>query len=142
MSLTDVRPYFTNRLTALGFTEWDDAFQDDNIPSTILDRAFFQTLIGVTGETTTALDVELTATVEVRCFFKGYREPVLALNEAIDRSEKVIKSCVNTLNQAGTGIKGVYLNSLGLEPINLDGNDNVVKAVLVFDVRVYLCTDQ
>ena len=141
MSLTHIRPYFTNRLMSLGFTEWDDAFHDDNIPSTIMDRAFFQTLVGVVGETTTSLDVELVATVEIRCFFKGFRNPVSALNDAIDRSQEVIKTCVNTLNQSGTDIKGVYFQTLGLEPLNLDANDNVVKAVLVFDARVYLCTD-
>jgi hypothetical protein len=139
MSLSDVRPYFRTQLDSLAFTEWEDAFQDDNIPSTLMDRAYFQSLVGVTGTETGATHLEMTATVEVRCYFKGYREPAVALDEAIDRSEEVIKACCNTLNQAGTGIKGVYLVSLGLEPLNLDTNDNVVRAVMVFDCRVEVC---
>jgi hypothetical protein len=112
MSLTAIRPYFTARLTDAGFTEWEDAFQDDNIPSTLLDRSFFQLITNASGVQTNNNSIEVTTLVEVRCFFKGYNTPRVAYEEAIAKSEEVIKACVSVVNQDGTALKGVYLNTL------------------------------
>jgi hypothetical protein len=40
MSLTSVRPYFRTHCNALGFTEWMDGFNIENIPSTLIDMAY------------------------------------------------------------------------------------------------------
>lgn len=141
MSLTAVRPYFTAQLTALGFTEWKDGFQDDNIPATLLDRSFFQLITNVSGTQTNNDNIEVSTQVEVRCYFKGYNDPFAAYDEAILKSEEVIKSCVNISSQVGTALKGVYLSTMNLEPLEIDNNDNVVRSVLVFEVRIGICLD-
>lgn len=139
MSLSQIRPFFSETLAAAGLTEWDDAFNFENIPSSLVDKAFHQQFVGFQGQTTTAQDIEIMGQVAVRCFFKGFRDPASAVQESVVMSEDVIRACVNPESFAGTQIKGIYFTSLDIQPYDETGNDNIVVAVIVFDVRVFVC---
>lgn len=140
MSLVDIRPYFTDRFTSLSFQEWTDAFGKDNIPSTQIDNAFHQEFVSFSGGATTQADVEVTALVQVDCFFQGFRDPGNKIQEAVERAEGAIKSCCQYSNyKDSTSIKGVFFNSMSISPFELDGNDNIVVASIVFEVKMFVC---
>jgi hypothetical protein len=140
VSLTAVRPYFTRILEAQGFNEWTDAFGTDNIPSTQIDNCFHQEFLPSSGVTTTNQDIEINVSVGITCFFQGFRDTGAKVQEAIERVESVITSCVNPQSFAlDTPLKGVYLNSFSIEPFDQEGNDNIILASIVFEVRVFVC---
>ena len=139
MSLTDLRPYFSARLTALGFEEWLDGFSSDNIPGTLIDNAFHQSFGTFSGQTTTQADQEIRSSVQIECFFKGFRDPGSKIQEAVGRAEGVISACMSHKNFMSTSIKAVYLDSMNIEAFDLEGNDNIVLATIVFEVRSFIC---
>lgn len=141
MSLTLIRPYFRKQMAELGFVEWKDGFADDNIPESLLDRAYFL-LIGTTTEDEThAQDVEITQEVELRVYFKGFRDPQAAIDESLLYSEEIISKVCNFTDYTEAGLKRVRFSSLDLEPLADEVNDNVVRAVFVFESKVFICLD-
>lgn len=141
MSITSIKPYFRTQLNTLGLTEWDDGFADDNIPSTLIDGAYFQFINSVTGVQLNNNHLEMSVNHEVRVYFKGFRDPATAIDESVLKCEDIIKAVANIVNQDGTDLKGVYLGNLTIEPLEADNNDNIIRAILTFDVRIFLCLD-
>lgn len=139
MSLTSIRPYFSERLIESGFTEWMDGFAFDNIPSNVLNKSFHQLMLTGTEEQADAQDLSLIQPVEIRCFFKGYVNVHAAIQEAIVSSEDVIRNCVNVENYIGTALTGVFFSSVNIEPLQNEENDNVVVVVLRFDCKIHIC---
>lgn len=139
--LTLPRSYFRAQLRELGYAEWTDGFADDNIPSTLLDRSYFLR-IGTTSEDEThAQDVEVTQELELRIYFKGFRDPQGAIDESLLASEDVIARLCNYTDYTEAGLKQIRFQSLDIEPLVDEQNDNVVRAVFVFESKVFICLD-
>lgn len=138
MSLAAVRPYFSQHISALGFTEWTEPFGQENIPSTLIDKTFHQRTTGVASGSTNYTAVEFLVSQEIRLFFKGFKEPVNAVNEAMISAETVIIDLLNP-SKFNDEVKAVRLSSLEIEPFDEGLNDNIVLAVIEFDVVVYSC---
>lgn len=141
MSLTALRPYFRGRLASLGFTEWPEPFDFQNIPSNIIDRSFNLELGSVAGIVRQNLHHEFDAQVTIRAFFKGFREPANALDEAIARAELILKDCCKVENWGPTALKGITVQSVDFLPLDNDLNDNVVFCSIVFAVGVNVCIE-
>lgn len=141
MSLVNIRPYVRSQLTSLVFKEWTDGFADDNIPSSILDRSYFMTFGTASEDQTNALDVEVTQEVEVRVYFKGFRNPQAAIDLCLPECESIIAKLCKYTDYTLAGLKQVRFQSLDLEPLQDEQNDNVVRAVFVFEVKVFICLD-
>lgn len=140
MSLMQVRPYFSSVLTGIGLVEWDDVFGQDNIPSNVIDKSFHQSFLDFSGITTTAQDMEITVSVGIRIHFKAFRDTNNIMQECIQQCEDAIRACVDPESfKNTTQIKGVYFQSMNIEPFELENNDNIVVAVLAFDCRVFVC---
>lgn len=139
MTFSAVLPYFRARITAQGFTEWTEPFDAENIPSTLIDKAFHidpPTFSGVVRDMNTQ---EFDATVAVSLFFKGFREPALALDESLVKAESAIVSCLNPVNFEGTELTGVFVNSVEFAAFDDELNDNIVVALMTFNVKAYVC---
>jgi hypothetical protein len=141
LSLTAVRPYFRARLNSLGFSEWKDPFGPNEIPSTIIDRAYHIEVGTIGGVGRNNLSQEVSFGINIRVYFKGFNYPEKALDDALLKSELIIKECMTVENWATTPIKGVELDSLELEPLDNELNDNVVFALVRFVARVNLCVE-
>lgn len=140
MSWSQVYDYFRTKLEANGLTEYVEGFDPDNIPSTLVDGAFWQNLRLVSGAGLTNQSLEVTIDHEITVYFKGFREPREAQKECLNRAELVIAACVDHKAQVSP-FKGVNFVDLSLEPLSDSLNDNVVRAIIAFEVRMFLCID-
>lgn len=139
MSITLVKPYFSSKLTTAGFEEWLDGFGEDNIPSTLLDKAFHQRIISVDGRGVNQETIEFLVLHEVKVFFKGFDDPMQAIDQSLVDCQDLITSIVNFKDVADSNIKGIYFDSLSIDPMDAVVNDNIIIARLRFSVRVYNC---
>jgi hypothetical protein len=143
MSLQAVRPYITERLSGLGYSEHVDPFNDENIPSTLLDNGFHQIMLDISGAERSQVAQGLDVPVQVKVFFKGFRSPDEALTQSIINAEEIISDVTMFGNYANYSppITSVLLDSLSFEPYSLESNDNIVQAVFVFRFSVYICVE-
>jgi len=141
MSITAVRPYVTARMTELGYVEHTDPFNDQNIPSAIIDGAFHQAMLEISGveKNNEAQGVEIP--VRIKAFFKGYRTPEEALDQSIFKSEQIVVGMLKAENffNFTPAITGVFLDSMSFEPYDEESNDNTIQVVFVFRFKVWIC---
>lgn len=141
MSFKTIRPYFQERMSAVDkeFKEWEDAFNIDNIPATILDKSWhlrFQPFSYNTGGAHTCLSFECPITLSV--FVKGYRNPVEAVDMALIFADAILKECtkpVQRLNQPK--IKNVLPNNVSVRELS-DSNDNAAVLEIQFICEVMI----
>lgn len=143
MSLQAIRPYITERLSTLGYVEHIDPFNDENIPSTLLDNGFHQLILDISGADRTQVSQGMEVAVQVKCFFKGFRDPNEALTQSIINAESIISEVTLFGNYStySPPITSVSLDSVVFEPYSEESNDNIVQAVFVFRFVVYTCVE-
>lgn len=141
MGLVDVRPYFRARLNSLGYKEWSDGFNFDNIPENIIDKAYHIDDFEVTFESLNQTDLELDVSVTTRLFFKGFRNVKEALDICNERLDAILVEVLKPTNRlTGTlGLRNVLLSSIKKEPVDVS-NDNTIRVAIVWSVQVNLCT--
>lgn len=139
MSLTEVRPYFRARLEAVGLTEWDDAFNVDNIPDTLIDGSFHISASPIRNVTLSQNDLQLEHEVSIKTFIKGYAQPKDALDKAMERLDAILKEVLKPSNRVtGTGgLRNVLFLSSEILPM-AESQDNVVLVNVVFRVQINL----
>lgn len=141
MSLTAPIQYAVKELTKLGYTEWEEPFDPENIPSSLMDKAFHVSMDPFNGFVKENVSQAIDVPVTVRCFFKGFRTPKDARDEAIAQCDEIIADMINATNfrSFSIPITGVQFDSGRIDPFENDQNDNVVVAVLTFVFRIYIC---
>lgn len=140
-SFNDLRPYFDEQLAKVDpdFREWEDAFNIENIPSNILDKAWhleFQPFIFETGKVQNCF--KFSCPVKLTVIFKGYKNPKEAVDSATNYAQAIVKECCkhsNRLNQPY--IKNVLPNVIDIRAL-VQSNDNAVALELTFDCLVHL----
>ena len=140
MSFENLKPYFQNRMIVAipESNEWEDAFNIENIPSSILDKSWhieFGPFVYV-GTAHTCLSFD--CPVRLSIFLKGYRNPKEAIDNALVYANTVITEVckpLNRLNQAT--IKNILPNTVDVRELN-QSNDNAVVLELSFDCKVIL----
>lgn len=139
--LTDVRSYIRARAKAVGLTEWTDAFNVENIPSTLLNKSFHMEMGTATALKREGRDVTIDYPVLVSIAVKGYRTPAEAVDSAISLSQQLTAEAMDpTLRYTQTSIKDVFMESLAIDPL-ATSNDNVVVAALALRVRGVLSVE-
>jgi len=125
--------------TSLGHTEWKDAFADDNIPSTLINRAY-HLLLGESTKLKQNQDlIEVNQQVSVKLYVKGYRDTNERRTKAIEYLEAAIKETLETDRRAAAynGIKNVTYVSGGLSEYSVD-NDNLIRITMNFNCHVIM----
>ena len=137
MSLTNVRSYFRTRLDSLGYNEWTDGFEFEEIPETVLDRTYHLTVgtLSLNNANHTVNDINYPMTV--RLYLKGFRDPATAIDESISEGETIICDLTKVTNANAVGVKDVQFVSLEPTPKD-ETNDNIVLLVMSFNARVVL----
>lgn len=136
MSVKDIRPYFDEILKARKYKEHADGFAIDNVPSTLLDRAYhvyFPSIVGEAGaQTLGQMDVR----VALRTFYKGFRNPKAAIDLALSETEAIAKALTETARRTDQpGILNVVYGSTDFAPLG-ETNDSVVFVESSYTVRV------
>jgi hypothetical protein len=143
MSLQAIRPYVSARMAGLGFVEHTDPFNDENIPSSLLDNGFHQSFVSILGIDKTQASQGLEASVQIRAFFKGFRNPEEALTSSIIKAEDIVSDVTAFKNYADNDepIMAVLLDSMAFEPYSLESNDNIVQVTIVLRFIVNICVE-
>lgn len=139
MSISLIKPYFTQQLNALGLTEWTDAFGEDNLPSTVVDRSYHQRVVNVSGTSINQETLEYLVNHELKIYFKSFNDTDLGVDNALIESESVIVKCCNLPDYSTAGLKGVFLDSMDVSPFDNEVNDNLMVATIQFSVRIFKC---
>jgi hypothetical protein len=133
MSITNIKTYFRTHLDANGFSEWTDAFNVNNIPSNILDKAYHIQFDSINGEKMHGENQTTKSIVLVRMFFKGFRNPNEGIDTALSESNDVILDIMKPTNRFGTDVKNTKFLTMSLEPVS-DSNDNSIVVTSRFEV--------
>lgn len=135
----EVRSYFRLNLIALGFQEWKDVFNVDNIPSTKLEKSFH--LGPVTGSRRDAYDPnsqDVEAEIVVRIVRKGYKNPADAVDQCLVDLDSVLSRVLAPTRRFGPNVKNVYYGSHTIDELATT-NDNVAVLEITFNCLIILC---
>lgn len=139
MSLASVRPFFRERLEALGYKEHNQPFEPEEIGANIVDDSFhLETGLITSGPANQALHA-FSYPMTIRIYKTGY----VNLNEAVDESMAIGDTVLNDLLQMSTRlsqefIKDIILNSIQPTPLG-PSNDNVIVLELNVTAELQLC---
>jgi len=136
MSLRNIYPYFRVRFKALGYEEWPDAFNRDNIPSTIINKSFHILTPNILGGTINQNHQNTSTTVSIQFVIKGYKEPTEAKEKAMWEIEKIVKSVCKIANRTSTLLNVVFQGAV-MNPLN-STDDNQVLVDMEFTAEVVL----
>jgi hypothetical protein len=136
MSLTAIRSYYKARGEAVGLTYHDDAFNIENISSSVIDKAFGFLIAGFSGVKLNQHDQEILVPIEIVFYVKGYRTSTDGLDSALLYAENLIKEVEAPSKRLGQSIKNITLGSCTIEP--MESNDNLVRARISFNNQIHL----
>lgn len=139
--IQNIKPYFTGKMAALGFTEWEDGFADDNIPATLLDKSFHQLMTLASGTAINQESFEIRVSQQVKVFLKGFRDPAQAIAEGLVSAQSIIASSLKVKDYKAAGITGLFFDSFTVDPLAEFQNDNVIVITLNFEVLTFNCID-
>lgn len=141
MSLTEIRPYFRTRFNALGYSEWQDAFNIENVPESIIDGSYHIEAFEIPAKSLNQTDLQLEPIVITKLVFLGFRYPSEALDKAMEALDDIYVEVLLPANRLeGTGgLRNVLLIDTNIEPLNFD-NDNGILITIRWRCQVNLCT--
>ena len=137
MSLTNIKSLFRTRLEGQSFEEWEDAFNVENIPSNILDKAFHIQIGVITGDILNGENQTLTTELVLSMMFKGFRSPSEGVDTALQDGENVIIDICDPMVRLGTNVKNVKFLNMTVDPI-ADTNDNSIIVRQNYEVTTVL----
>jgi len=128
MSIVSVLPYFRARLDSLGYVEWRDAFDVDNIPENILDGAYHLTLGDVEITVANQTVHEFESPVIMRVFFKGYtnNDSSSTVDEVVTASETILASVLGASNRIGNDVKNIKPGRVSIAPKSGNNKNDLV----------------
>lgn len=130
--------YYKAILETQGIEEWPDAFNSENIPSTLLSNSYHlsYSIDSVSSDANYGIENEIDT--EIKIFKKGYRNSResldLAMSEAIELRQLFMSpKSLATFTEANI----IGITSVSIIPEQLQDNDNSIIVTLSFSTRVY-----
>ncbi len=137
MAITDVRQYFKDRMYALGYNEWTDAFNIENIPSSILDKSFHVESGAIASSASNHQPHRFDCSITTRLFLKGYNNPSEAVDDAYVHCEDILGEILSPSNRLGTNVHDVQPVSIAVDPLTAS-NDNSVVLIIIFNAITFM----
>jgi hypothetical protein len=139
MTLGGLRAFFRTRLDGLGYTEWTDGFNIENIPSTVLDMSYHLAVgdirSGPANQLLHVFDYPLTVSI----FLKGFRDPAEAIDLGLDAGQEILEDILSPAQRLQTdGLKDIRPGSIAVRPL-ADSNDNTVVVEMEFRAVMAFC---
>lgn len=135
--LDAIKPYFSDKLESLGYKQWNDGFNFENIPSTVLDNSFHVFIPTINGISLNQGNQELEVTTLVRIFRKGFVNVADALNELTGDITDFLVLALLPADRLANPIKNVTFNVANLLELEAS-NDNAIIVEFDFTVRIIL----
>jgi hypothetical protein len=133
MALANVYELIQTKVESLGFTPWEDAFQIDNIPSTIQDKSFHVEIGSIGGEPADHTTHRFTFPMLIRVIRRGFRYPSEAKSQAMVDADSILAGLLEPAFRLLVGEDVKDLVPAGVELREFSGsNDNV----LVLEIRI------
>lgn len=133
MALANVYELIQTKVESLGFTPWEDAFQIDNIPSTIQDRAFHTEIGLISAEAANHHTHRFIFPVILRVIRRGFRYPSEAKSSAMIDADTILAGLLASSFRLVVGEDVKDLVPTGVELREFSGsNDNV----LILEIRI------
>ena len=140
MSLANARSYLKTRMDGLGFTEWRDGFATDNIPETVLDRAYHVLVENIDGGPINHTHQTMSIQVSLKVFFRGYRDVTEAIDDSILSVETIVKDLCKVSNRTSE-LLNVIFNGAAFTPLNAF-NDNSVLVDMDLTAEIILGVEE
>jgi len=138
MMLTKVLPYFRDCLCSIGLEEWNGDVNSEEPPNTTIERNFTLQLGNILVEPVNHTSFTYEVPVTVVIYTKTYRSQIEGVDCLIEKAEEV-NCCLLEVTKRYGGcedpLKSISPESISFEPISVT-NDNVLKAVMDFNVRL------
>jgi len=138
--IAEVQDYVRARMRELGYTEWTDGFNFENIPRTRLDTTFHIALGASAGVSNNQDHQIINSPFTVRIFGAQTRTPKDLIDAAVVRADAVIAKMINPRKRlVEISIKNVVFNLMEVEQLD-ESNDNGVIVRVEFTASVFLST--
>lgn len=138
MSLGAIRTYFNQRITSVdsNLSEWTDAFNLENVPSTLLESKYH---IGL-GPSSSASGIDFHIrddfTVNVTLWKRGLNNVPNAVDELLDEANCIRTDIINPRNIEDFNQDILKISAIGIEIEEIQAsNDDVVQVQIIFEVR-------
>lgn len=136
MSLTLVKPYFRNKMTGLGYREWEDSFTPERMPETIINKAFHVLITSIDLGAINQSVQDARPQVELSVLFKGARSESQGLDEAIAATEAILKTLLKASNRTSS-LKNVIAENVEITPLS-EENQRSVIVKMVFQALTHM----
>lgn len=139
--MSAARTYCRSRMDSLGYKEWTDGFNFENIPSSLQNRAYHLELEEATDSQLNIDNLITTVPVRVRVQMAGFRDPKTKIDQAAVLSNSIVAEFMspeNRLTQTtsdGEKVLNVMFKSKVIEPLGTS-NDNTMRLNMLFDFMV------
>lgn len=137
MGLIDVRDLFKNKMNSLGYTEWEDEFNIENIPSSILDKSFHVESGDIASTASNHQPYRFDCPITLRLFLSGYLKPAEAVDDAFVHCEEILSEILSPDYRLGSLVHDVSPVTIAVEPLSAS-NDNTVVLVITFNVITFM----
>ena len=138
--ISAILAYARARMISLGFIEWEDAFNFDNIPNTLLDTSFHLSLGTLTRKNEHMDNVHIDAPFVVRLFSRSFVDTKQGRDAAISSADIVIDEFIKADNRLNSDdIKTIFFDSMNIGPLT-KANDNSLIVQLDFTALVIKST--
>jgi len=137
MALTDARSYLRDRLEALGYEEWRDGFNIENIPSTRLSDAFHIESGSVDSAASSHQPHSFNCNFTLRVWLNGYLDLAEAIDDAYEKAEAIYAEILLPANRLSSTIQDVVPNSFSVTPL-AESNDNTVQLEFSFLLKTFI----
>lgn len=136
MNLSIARTTIRSVMEDLGFEEWTDAFNIENIPETLLDKSFHILSPSASGVKLNMHDQVIDFEHHLTIFRRGFQNPAEAEDSIIEDCEDILCSILSPENRLVDKLN-IKFEGFTIDPLNIE-NDNSVKATIILIVQVTL----
>lgn len=141
MSVKGIRTYARNRMAALGFTEWTDGFNFENVPQTLLSTRYILRLNDSSGGKVSNDNQEISFPLVVESAIKPTGNPKSLIEQGFDRADSIIDTfMVANQRLSQTDFRNIVHSSTSVVPLDGDSNDNGVRVLVGFNFLVIIDT--
>lgn len=140
MSLSQVRTYLKQQIALqdADLKEWRDSFNNENIPSTLLNK-YYHIDFGALATSQGDNWIEDSWSVTLVLHKRGFSNPVEAFDELIDDANCIRLRVIDPLAVLTDNITSVETLSVLAEPIE-ESNDNTIRVSIEFNFRLTFYT--
>lgn len=129
MGIANVRQYFRDRMDAIGYVEWTDGFNVENIPSTVLDQSYHVESGQISATTANHQPHRFDCPIVLRVFFKGFNDPIRAIDDAYGYAEDILAEVLLPSNRLSNDIHDVQPVSIAVNPLTQQNDNSVILEI-------------